>query len=110
MGTALMSISFLDKWCHKIVTVFKSFANMMLFKISKQIVLPKASGNSKQGLMVFEVGRLFWHCFYFPVIIYSCQQRNKCNQTVPTKRSQTSKTYFYGSTDLTKKSQLPLSL
>ena len=31
---------------------------------------------------------MFGHCFYFPVNIYSGKQRNRCNQTVPTKKSQ----------------------
>ena len=69
--------------------------------LCKQTVLTKASGNSRQDrldvngfLIGFEVGNNFrvspvnGYCFYFPASIYSCKQQNRCNQTVPTKKSQ----------------------
>ena len=51
------------------------------------------------------------HCFYFPVNIYSCKQRNRCNQTVPTKISQDyPRPMLWDSIDLTKKSAVTWSL
>ena len=46
---------------------------------------------------------MFGYCFYFPVNIYSCKQKNRCNQTVQTKKSQDLPRLFYNSTVLTKK-------
>ena len=37
---------------------------------------------------ILESVQLFGHCLYFPVNIYSCKQRNRCNKTVPTKKYQ----------------------
>ena len=96
----------------------------MLFIISKQTVLTMASGNSRQGrpdfngfLMgfweeeIFRVTSMFRHHFYFPVNIYSCKQRNRCNQTVPTKISQDyPRPMLWDSIDLTKKSAATRSL
>ena len=72
--------------------------------------LKHIQSNVNGFLMGFEVGEIFrvspvfGLSFYFPVNIYSCKQRNKCNQTVPTKRSQDlPRPFFYNSTDLTKK-------
>ena len=60
---------------------------------------------------VFRVSPVFGLCFYFPVNIYSCKQRNKCNQTVPTKKSQDlPRPMLWNSIDLTKKSAATRSL
>jgi hypothetical protein len=49
--------------------------------------------------------------FYFPLNIYSCKQRNICNQTVPTKISQNHpRPMLWDSIDLTKKSAATRSL
>ena len=97
----------------------------MLSIFYKQTVLTKeASGNSRQDrlgvngfLMGFKERRILesvqWMgtAFYFPVNIYSCKQRNRCNQTVPTKISQDHpRPMLWDSIDLTKKSAATRSL
>ena len=60
---------------------------------------------------ILESVQLFGHCPYFPVNIYSCKQRNRCNQTVPTKISQDyPRPMLWDSLDLTKKSAATRSL